>query len=446
MRSHLGWVRRQAGAARGAVLAGVFDLLLGKLQTRHCYRFVFEQVNRGSRILDVGIGTGTYLPDLAGLIRKKELQVTGVDVRPDYLAWCNDVVRRCGLSGQVTTLQQDVFQLRPQIQDKYDYVVLVTTWTVLPDREKLLPLARDQLLSPDGKLIIANAFYRRGVSALLLNFFRVWVMGWIIGYGKCTHMDELSAALEASGYQGFGEETEGGVRDELADLGERVVELVVPECREVVARRVHRGHVGVAVILGREGCAVADVPRVDQPDGRPGDGEALADLPHERGPAGDTPDVAAVGQVRDGRTRRDGLGIVERQQVAVRVVRMQDRQGVRANRRGGARDDPEKKEEHPTEADPSPVPVVQHPEHLLAWRVSTPRRPGNREPAALASARLPGPSRRRSLCRPMWIWDEEQPEDEAYVRHLSFRKMLRRVVPLFRVRTEATVDRASPSS
>jgi ubiquinone/menaquinone biosynthesis C-methylase UbiE len=175
-------------------------LVLGKLQTRHCYRFVLEQAERGSRILDVGIGTGTYLLDLANLIRAKDLQVTGVDVRSDYLAWCDAAVRRCGLSDHVTTLQQDVFQLRPRREDKYHCVVLVTTWTVLPDREKLLPLAREQLLSPGGRLIIANAFYRRGPTTLLLNFFRVWVIGWMVGYGKCTHMDELTATLEASGY------------------------------------------------------------------------------------------------------------------------------------------------------------------------------------------------------------------------------------------------------
>ena len=112
--------------------------------------------------------------------------------------------------------------------------------------------------------------------------------------------------------------------DQLLQLRQRVVELVVAERDEVVADRVHRRHVGLALVLGRERRAVAVVADVDQPHGDAAPLLLGADLLHERRAPRDAADVGAHLQLTDRRSRRHQRRVAERQQVAVGVVGMED--------------------------------------------------------------------------------------------------------------------------
>jgi len=130
-----------------------------------------------------------------------------------------------------------------------------------------------------------------------------------------------------------------GLRQQLLELREGVVELVVAERREVVARRVHGRDVRLAVVLRREGRPVGVVSDVHQPDGNAAALLLRPDLLRERRAPRDAANVPADREAGQFRAGRHDCRIAERQQVAVRVVRMEDGQARRGSRlrQGGSR-------------------------------------------------------------------------------------------------------------
>ena len=75
----------------------IYDRALLSL-TAGWYQEVLERLEPHARLLDVGIGTGSALASNAGLVRDRNLQVTGLDIDSDYVRQCRRAMQRGGIA------------------------------------------------------------------------------------------------------------------------------------------------------------------------------------------------------------------------------------------------------------------------------------------------------------------------------------------------------------
>src|SRR6476469_4364240 len=93
------------------------------------YREVLTRLPRGTRLLDVGIGTGAALVRCADLVRERQLSIVGIDVDADYLARCELAVHRAGLT-RVSPRLESVYDHR---DGPYDAAYFSASLMLLPD-------------------------------------------------------------------------------------------------------------------------------------------------------------------------------------------------------------------------------------------------------------------------------------------------------------------------
>lgn len=110
---------------------------------------------RGSRILEVGVGTGLSLP-----LYPEEVKVVGIDMSPEMLEQAKEMVAELGLK-QVESLEIMNAEEMTFPDNSFDCVVAMHVATVVPNREKF---AREiqRVCKPGGRIIIANYFHQPG--------------------------------------------------------------------------------------------------------------------------------------------------------------------------------------------------------------------------------------------------------------------------------------------
>lgn len=156
------WPRRKARALRNAYAVlgrgGVMGWLLDRLTPLPpAYRIVGKYASRGSRVLDVGCGIGSYIRDL-GDIGFKQVSVIDPFLEKDIVYPNGVTVRRMFV--------QD-------LNDSYDVVISHHSFEHVPDPEKFLDSIRKNL-APRGVCIltipVAEDLYRQyGKDCYLLQ-------------------------------------------------------------------------------------------------------------------------------------------------------------------------------------------------------------------------------------------------------------------------------------
>jgi ubiquinone/menaquinone biosynthesis C-methylase UbiE len=135
--------------------AWLYDRLVAGM-TSGWYREVLSRLPRGTRLLDVGIGTGAALVRCADLVRERELSIVGLDVDADYLARCERGLRGAGLSG-VTPVLESVYD---HAGGPYDAAYFSASLMLLPDPAEAIRRVVG-LLSPGGTLYATQSFQLR---------------------------------------------------------------------------------------------------------------------------------------------------------------------------------------------------------------------------------------------------------------------------------------------
>ncbi len=173
--------------------ARVYNAIISKL-TAGWYRAVLEQVPRGSRILDVGIGTGKALLANADLLRQNEVRVVGVDIDSSYIDACTRAVADAGLSDRVAVRLESIYD---HCAGPYDAVYFSASFMVLPDSVAALRHVVE-LLAPNGRVYFTQTLEHERSAAMerikpLLRFFTS------IDFGQVTYEDDLLRTIEAGG-------------------------------------------------------------------------------------------------------------------------------------------------------------------------------------------------------------------------------------------------------
>ena len=132
--------------------AGVYDTVFGGISAFGRRRAV-AAVNHlpGTRVLEVGVGTGLALPHYAGTKR-----ITGIDLSAEMLKRARDRVRENGLSHVEHLLEMDA-EATSFADATFDIAVAMFVASVVPDPRRLL-LEMRRVVRPGGHILTVNHF------------------------------------------------------------------------------------------------------------------------------------------------------------------------------------------------------------------------------------------------------------------------------------------------
>jgi len=205
-----------------ALRGWVYDRLISGMTT-DWYREVLSRIPDGSRVLDVGIGTGAALAHSAATVVEKDLEVVGLDIDADYLGRCRKEVAKAGLAGRVTPLLASVYD---HDDGPYDAVYFSASLMLLPDPVAAIAHV-SRLLAPGGRLFATQTFHHK--RSRLIEWGKPLLQHvTTIEFGRVTYEDEFRQAFSAAGAE--------------------IVELSVLD-----ESRLHSYRLAVAVAAGHDG-------------------------------------------------------------------------------------------------------------------------------------------------------------------------------------------------
>lgn len=238
--------------------ANVYDAVIVWMTARW-YAAVFEKLNEGDRILDVGIGTATALVKNRELLLKKRLSVVGLDYEAAYVRKAEAVLKEADLwraapggtegyrpdemycrAVERSVYDTDLYSLceddpkaaaalmssgKPVREDRrFDAAYFSGSLTVLPDPAAALR-AMEPLIKARGRVYITQTF-QRGASPVMAAIKPLLKYVTTIDFGQLTTLADLDKIIADAGV--FDVVENGPIPGSL-DTASQVARLIVLE-------------------------------------------------------------------------------------------------------------------------------------------------------------------------------------------------------------------------
>jgi len=115
------------------VYTAFFHPTASPVATPHAFVKILDKMPVGSRVLDLGVGSGVYLehPPVIKLIKERKLIVDGVDISAPNVDICKERIKKAGLEKQFTAICQDVRTLPAASDGQYDAILFMESFPVM---------------------------------------------------------------------------------------------------------------------------------------------------------------------------------------------------------------------------------------------------------------------------------------------------------------------------
>ena len=145
---------------------GIRILTLGKID--EVYDRLVEPIEKDSKVLDIGCGTG-LLSIRAAL---KGARVTGIDINPQMLQIAEKRAKENQCGETLNFMEMGVAELDSFLDNSFDFIISGLCFSELSSDELSYTLKQcNRLLTDSGFLIVADEAKPKNILKKLLNFF-----------------------------------------------------------------------------------------------------------------------------------------------------------------------------------------------------------------------------------------------------------------------------------
>ncbi|MEJ2746783.1 MAG: methyltransferase domain-containing protein [Anaerolineae bacterium] len=180
---------------------GIQLLTLGRLTPLKA-QIAHDYVRPGTRVLEIGCGTGT----LTRLMAEQGAVVTGIDASDIMLAEAKEKIAAAGLAEQVTLQQMDASLIGDKFEPaSFDLIVSTLVFSELPpDTQKFVLVACRFLLAENGRLLIADEVIpQKKLTRLLFYLIRLPLVfiTWLLTRTTTFALSNFDNLLAEIGFQ-----------------------------------------------------------------------------------------------------------------------------------------------------------------------------------------------------------------------------------------------------
>jgi len=181
--------------AEAGLRAWIYDKAIVSL-TAGWYAEVLARLPDQARLLDVGIGTGGALARNSEAIRAKKLQITGVDIDPDYVKRATTVMSQTGLADFVDVRMESIYDHRG---GPYEAVYFSASFMLMPDPAGVLRHV-SPMLADDGLIFFTQTFQEKR-SRLMEKAKPLLKKVTTIDFGSVTYEEAFQEVVTAGGVE-----------------------------------------------------------------------------------------------------------------------------------------------------------------------------------------------------------------------------------------------------